>query len=203
MISALLLAAGQGRRMNYKAKALLRFQGQSFLERALQQLAAAALDELIVVTGAYRAEVEEECHRLQVQNFVPTVRMAFNPYFAEGLLGSIQEGLRQAHPETEAVLITLVDLPFLEAKDYQAVVNCWREGESRPIVRSFSGGIPAHPVLIPRAYFAEICQQPPSDKGCSFLFQKYPAQVLIHELSHSHGHIDIDSLEDYHAHIAP
>jgi molybdenum cofactor cytidylyltransferase len=203
MISALLLAAGQGRRMNYKAKALLRFQGQSFLQRALQQLSAAALDELIVVTGAYRAEIEEECHRLEIQNWVPTVRLTFNPHFSAGLLGSIQAGLRQTHPETEAALITLVDLPFLEANDYQAVVKSWREGESRHIVRSFSGGIPAHPVLIPRAYFAEICQQPPSDKGCSFLFQKYPAEVRIHELSQTHGHIDIDSLEDYHAHIAP
>ena len=59
MITALLLAAGEGRRMNHQAKALLAFADQTFIERSLQQLES-AVDEIIVVTGAYRVRISGE-----------------------------------------------------------------------------------------------------------------------------------------------
>lgn len=194
MITALLLAAGQGSRMQYQAKALLKLGTQTFVQHALQQLSVAGLDELILVTGAGREAVWNAAVRADVP-----LREAYNPDFASGLLGSIQTGIRAVSPSTSAVLITLVDLPFLTAGDYRAACELWQSGNPEHFLRSESEGKPGHPVMIPRVYFTEILEQPASDKGCSFLFQRYPERVQFHALTR--GRIDIDTIEDYHAHI--
>jgi len=194
MITALLLAAGQGSRMQYQAKALLALGQQTFVQHALQQLHDAGLDDLLLVTGSQREAVWNAASLAKVP-----VREAHNPEYPSGLLSSIQAGLKACPASTDAVLITLVDLPFLTADDYRKVRAAWQNGEANGLLRSQSQGKPAHPVVIPRAYFNEILEQPPSDKGCSFLFQKYQARVHCHEITG--GRIDIDTIEDYHAHI--
>jgi CTP:molybdopterin cytidylyltransferase MocA len=194
MITALLLAAGQGSRMNHQAKALLKLGETTFVEHALQQLHGAGLQELILVTGAQR----EAVWNAALQTELP-VKEAHNPDYARGLLSSIQCGLRAASPLAAAVLITLVDLPFLMADDYHQACHVWQMAGPDTLLRSESAGKPGHPVIIPRRYFMEILEQPVSDKGCSFLFQRHPELVRYHELER--GHIDIDTIEDYHAHF--
>ncbi len=173
------------------------------MRRALQQLALAGLDEVVVVTGAYHASVKPEVDSL-AHEFPPGwLQEVFNPDFEQGLLGSIQAGLRSCDRQTDAVLITLVDLPFLEAGDFAGILQCFRKGRAERLVRSVADGKPTHPVLIPRAYFPEILQKAPSERGCSFLFEAYADRVRTHEVTQDNGHIDIDTMEDYLAHISP
>lgn len=194
MISALLLAAGQGSRMGHKAKGLLRLGEKTFVQHALQQLHHAGLPDLVLVTGAQHEAVWASALAANIP-----VREAYNEDYATGLLSSIQSGLRALPAETSAVLITLVDLPLLTADDYRAACLAWQSGKPEDLLRSESAGKPGHPVIIPRAYFSEILEQPASDKGCSFLFQRYPHSVRYQALER--GRIDIDTIEDYHAHI--
>ena len=56
MISGILLAAGESRRMR-SPKALLSYQGQTFIERICTAFLAAGVDELIVVLGAHAEEL--------------------------------------------------------------------------------------------------------------------------------------------------
>ncbi len=187
--------------MNYQAKALLSLGHTTFVQHALQQLADAGMDEIILVTGAQRGAVWGAAVQQAADDSVqrPPLREAHNPNYQTGILSSIQTGLQAVHPQSEAVLITLVDLPFLKAEDYRAASDHWRCGDAYTLLRAWSEGQPAHPVIIPLAYFSQIMEQPPSDKGCSFLFKKYPERVRFHEVAR--GRIDIDTIEDYHAHI--
>ncbi len=194
MITALLLAAGQGSRMQYQAKALLSLGSGTFVQHALQQLHDAGLDELILVTGSQREAVWNAALRADVP-----LREAYNPDHSSGLLSSIQTGLRSVAPDSLGVLITLVDLPFLLAQDFQAACQAWQKLPPDAFLRAQSEGKPGHPVIIPRMYFNEILEQPAIDKGCSFLFQRYPERV--HPYAIARGRIDIDTIEDYHAHI--
>ncbi len=194
MISAMLLAAGQGSRMQYQAKALLTLGDRTFVQHAVQQLRSTGIDDLIVVTGSQRDTVWASAALTGIP-----LREAYNKDYASGILGSIQTGLRACHPSADAVLITLVDLPFLRTADFQSACEAWQRGDPTLCLRSQSEGKPGHPVIIPRAYFQEILEQPPGDKGCSFLFQRYPDRVRYHEIARAR--IDIDTIEDYHAHI--
>ena len=62
-------------------------------------------------------------------------------------------------------------------------------------------GGPAHPVWIPRKHFAEIMAAPDDERGCGFLFKKYADDVVWIEAKSPNGVRDIDTPEDYHAHV--
>lgn len=67
-IGAVLLAAGEGRRMGGVAKPLIRLQGVPLISRQLVALSGAGVDEVVVVTGHARTAVER-----QVQSFSVTL----------------------------------------------------------------------------------------------------------------------------------
>src|ERR1035437_541898 len=114
MISALLLCAGESRRMGMP-KALLNLDGESLLLRSLKRLTSANVDEVLCVTGGHHLLIEQE---LEKSKPLKPLRVLHNPRFSEGIMGSIQTGLRGLNRKSKAAIITLVDLPFVESEDY-------------------------------------------------------------------------------------
>lgn len=202
MISAIVLAAGQGQRCGHQAKALLNFAGESFLVRSLKQILGAEVDEIIVVTGSYRNLVAAALEAWQRESNASRVRECFNSDFSTGLLSSIQAGIKACDSHTDGCLISLVDLPLLATADYCELIDQWQRLARQAIVRASWQDKPGHPVLIPACYFAEILREPFSDKGCGFLLNRHPEAVFVHAMQHGSGCIDIDTMEDYRAHIA-
>src|SRR5512132_2131099 len=85
-IGAVLLAAGEGRRMGGVAKSLIRLQGVPLICRQLVALSGAGVDEVVVVTGHAQSAVEE-----QMRSFMVT--LAHNAAHADGQEGSVRTGL--------------------------------------------------------------------------------------------------------------
>jgi choline kinase len=80
MLRAILLAAGSGRRLGVShPKCLLRFGARSLLERHIDALARLGIEELAIVTGYERAQIEKELAQRSPQ---PT--LLFNPEYARG-----------------------------------------------------------------------------------------------------------------------
>ena len=109
MISAILLAAGESRRMG-SAKALLDYQGQTFIARICNAFLTSGVDELIVVLGA---RAEEIGHALPVH---PALRTVINSRYCQGQLSSLMVGIGAFSPESEAAVVNLVDHPMIEAR---------------------------------------------------------------------------------------
>ena len=84
-IGAVLLAAGEGRRMGGVAKPLIRLQGVPLICRQLVALSGAGVDEVVVVTGHARGAVEQ-----QVQPF--SVTLAHNDAHAQGQMSRVDYG---------------------------------------------------------------------------------------------------------------
>ncbi|MGZ3723661.1 MAG: nucleotidyltransferase family protein [Bdellovibrionales bacterium] len=190
MVSAVLLCAGESRRMG-SPKALLSFDGKTLLTRVLEQLQLAHLGEIICVTGSHSAEIENE-----IQHF--PVKIAHNPKFATGMLSSVQCGIQAAVKSSDGVIITLVDLPYLKAFDFALLA----EIGSHELARFRYRGQPAHPAYIPRKYFAEVLATPAQQDGCAFLFRKYVNEVCWIEADSPRGLLDVDTAEDFHAHLS-
>jgi len=109
---AVLYAAGVGNRLSAAAaglpKVLLRFDGNSLLERHLRLLVAAGVEEIVVATG-YRADaIEAEIGRSAVRNRVRTVH---NPDFSDGSVVT-QWALRDAIAAGGPVLLMDADVLY-------------------------------------------------------------------------------------------
>jgi len=112
---AILLAAGESRRMGYP-KPLLRLGSRTFIEI----LAAAMLQSvarLIVVVGAHADAVRDA---IPVD---PRIAIVENPDYLRGQLSSIKAALPHVGPEAAGALIHLADHPMVRAETFAAVID--------------------------------------------------------------------------------
>lgn len=205
MISAILLCAGESKRLG-APKALLtldaKTSSKTFVRNAIEQIFKSGVEELVIVTGAYQKEIELEIRKYFDSLIrLSKLKLVHNDNYKKGMMTSIQRGVKALSKESDAFFISLVDLPFVESKDYRLLAREFRAG-TKKLFRAKFAGQPTHPVLISTEFKNEILKSEPVDQGCAFLFKKYPDEILWCKSDSDRGCIDIDSMKAYRAHIA-
>ena len=175
-------------------KALLHdADGRPFVARIIRTFAAAAVSDILVVTGALHDSIVAA-----VAADRPPVapRFVHNPDPSRGQLSSLWAGLDAAdRSEVEAVLMTLVDVPMVSPSTVTAVVETWRRTRA-PIVRPAIGDGHGHPVLFDRAVFDEL-RRAPLDEGAKVVVHRHARQLVNVEVSDPGCLVDVDTREDY------
>lgn len=147
MITALILAAGQSRRMG-RPKMLLPWGETTVLEQVITTFMSAGIEDILVVTGGDRERVEALV--------ASTARTLFNPHYAQGeMLSSVQAGLAGLEPEVDAVLIGLGDQPQVRESSVQRVLGEYYASGATLVVPSFRMRR-GHPWLVARRHWEEI-----------------------------------------------
>lgn len=143
-IAAVILAAGEGRRMGAGPKALLELGGSTFLARCLESLTAPPVERALVVVGFEAERVRREARLPEAARFVESV------HWRDGMLSSVLAGLAAAEEEgADAVLLHPVDHPLVEAGTVARVVAALLAG-AVVAVPSFDGSR-GHPAGFARA----------------------------------------------------
>ncbi len=188
MISGIILAAGESRRMG-SPKALLPYEGHTFIERICRAFLSAGVDELIVVLGAW-----EEKLRPALPTY-PALRTVVNPHYTLGQLSSLTTGLGALSPESEAAVINLVDHPLILAETITSLIASFR-ADRLPIIIASHQGKRGHPVLFSSQVYAELLAAP-LDKGAKVVVRKDPERVREVRLDDPGILADIDTPEEY------
>jgi len=165
-VAAILLAAGEGRRMGV-TKALVRVGGVTFLERCLALLDRPAISLRIAVTG-FEAE--------RVERHVPAgVIVVRNPRPDTGMLSSLQVGLAEAERRgAAAVLVHLVDHPFASLASVDRVAAALIDGAT--IAVPSHDGRRGHPVGFARQAWPSLRAAPVS-RGARAALEDHPEWV--------------------------
>ena len=190
-IGAVLLAAGEGRRMGGVAKPLIRLQGVPLISRQLVALSGAGVDEVVVVTGYARTAVEE-----QVQSF--PVTLAHNEAHAEGQESSVRTGLAALNGIFDAVFIVPADQPLISAGDLTELIGAFKKRPAGHVVVPVVDGQRGNPILLDEVAHAQILASG-MNLGCRHLIERQPELVHVHETSNSRFITDLDTMEDIQA----
>ncbi len=145
-IAALVLAAGQSRRMGPANKLLAEVGGQAMLERAVAAARASQAASVLVVTGHERARIEAAVE-------APTVH---NPDYAEGLSTSLGVGIAALPEDVDGAVVLLGDMPFVSAAHIDRLIAAFNPLEGRTICVPTFNGKRGNPVLWGRELFAEM-----------------------------------------------
>lgn len=152
-IAAVILAAGGGRRLGGRPKALLAHGGELLVERAVRTARAGGCQHAVVVLGAEADEVRRQAD-------LADCTIAVNQNWATGMGSSLRAGLA-ATPETcRAAVILLVDQPFVTAEAVRAVI-----GSGADIAAATYDVRRGHPVLIAARYWPEVAACAVGDRG--------------------------------------
>ena len=138
MISAILLAAGQSKRMNGENKLAKEIQGIPLIKLSVKNILASSINELIIVLGHQKEIIEKLIDKNEKIKFV------FNKNFESGMASSIKTGLNNLSEKTEAFFICLGDMPMvshdiydqlIKSKDSkEIIVPTYKEQQGNPVL---------------------------------------------------------------------
>ncbi len=186
LIEAILLAAGESRRMGYP-KPLLQIGGQTFVEH-LSYAMLTAVPRLIVVVGAHSERVRPAIPR------DPRIVVVENPNYARGQLSSIKAGLARVSLDAAAAMIHLCDHPTVKAQTFAALPDQYVKSQ-KPVVIARFRGHRGHPVLFDRSIFAELMRAP-EDQGARVVVDADLSRVSYVEVDDPGVVLDLDTPED-------
>jgi len=187
--SAVVLAAGLSSRMKGSHKLLLPVDGQPAVRRTVSALAAAAPEEIVVVTGFKGRAVMEALDGLPVT-------FQCNPRYEQGQMTSVAAGVAALHAPCSVVLVCLADQVLLNAVDYRELVDAFAAMPRGSILIPMFNGQRGNPVAFSASYAAEVISGH-VNPGCRKLIAEHPDEVFIHEAAHDRFIVDMDTPEDY------
>jgi molybdenum cofactor cytidylyltransferase len=190
MISAILLAAGESKRMG-RPKLLLTWGDCTIIEKSVDTLLASKIDELIVVLG-YQAQAALK--RLRARR----LKAIINRQYRMGMSTSIRRGLGQVSSKSEAILIALADQPFIETDLINYLIDIYRGNPHRIVLPSYAGKR-GHPVIFNRSRYQEEMNNLTGDIGCKPILDRHPEDILEVEVESEGVLADIDSWDEYRA----
>jgi molybdenum cofactor cytidylyltransferase len=188
MIGAIILAAGQSRRMG-QPKMLLPWGEATIIEHVITTFRNAGIENILVVTGGAREQVEEAIRKHSVQAI-------YNPDSASGeMLSSLQHGLAALPDRVGATLIGLGDQPQVQEGTVRLICQAYQEHKSQIVVPSFQMRR-GHPWLVIRQLWNEILSMQPPQSPRDFL-NNHAREIYYVNVNTPSILADLDTPEDY------
>ncbi len=182
-LSAIVLAAGTSRRMGVENKLLATVNGKPMIVRAVETLPVGLFEQVIVVTGYQREEVEQALTGCDV-------RFVRNEDYQEGLATSLAAGLRAVKNQTKGVLVALGDMPLVSQNVVVDLVSAF-ELDGDICAPSFANKR-GNPILWGRQYFQAL-QSVRGDKGGRDLLEKHRSKLKLVDVDCNGVLMDFDT----------
>jgi len=182
-VSAILLAAGKSSRMG-KLKQLMPLGESTILEQTLDNLLGSKAAEVIVVLG-YKAE--EVMKRLSGK----PIKVVVNPLYRKGMSTSIAAGLKFVDSQSQAVMLTLGDQPYVDSPTINRLIDAF-SSDKKGIVIPTHQGQRGHPLIFARKYQAQLYDLS-GDIGGREIIKQHPEDVLEVPVDCEGIVIDIDT----------
>jgi len=192
MVSAVVLAAGESKRMGDK-KELLPVSGEPMVRSVVSKLLASRkVDEVIVVLGHRADEVGAQLAGVIDER----VELVGNRRYTEGMGTSLATAVRACSWGTEAIVVVLADAPFFRTEDVDTLIDAHAHGAviAVPVYQGRRG----HPLVIDSS-FREEMEGLTGDAGARHILEREKWSVVEVELDDDGFLVDIDEPDDYEA----
>ncbi len=184
-VAAIVLAAGQSRRMGSDNKLLALVDGRPMVVHAVEAMRASKADPVIVVTG-------HEAARIRASLDEASLRLVHNPDYADGLSTSLKVGLDALPDDVAGVLIGLGDMPRIRSAQIDRLIAAFNPFEGRAICVPTVHGKRGNPVLFATRFVAEM-RQIGGDVGARHLIGAHADEVFEIEMDDDAPLLDIDT----------
>ena len=109
MISAILLAAGQSKRIPEENKLIKKYKNKVLINHILSELIKSKVDKIFIVLGFEYLKIK----KLVLKN--KKIFILINKNYKKGISSSIKKGLKKINKNNEGFLIVQSDMPFIKS----------------------------------------------------------------------------------------
>jgi molybdenum cofactor cytidylyltransferase len=185
-IAALILAAGQGRRMGGPNKLLATIGGRPLVRIVAEEALKSRAGSVTVVTGHRADAVEAALKGL-------AVRFVHNPDYAEGLSASLKAGIGALPEGTDGAVVLLADMPRVTAAMIDRLIAAFDPAAGALIAVPTFDGKRGNPVVWSARFFGDLAHVQ-GDTGGRHLIGANPDAVVEIELGPAVA-LDVDTPE--------
>ena len=197
MISAILLAAGQSKRMNGENKLIKEIDGVGIIKYAAKNILGSSINEIVIVLG------HEEKIIKDIINEHKKIKFVYNKNYKNGISTSIKIGLENVSKKMDAFFICLGDMPDVNQNIYNKIIKT-RNAYNKKLTPSHKKeifiptyeGKNGNPILFSK-YMKEKIMKIKGDEGAKELIEVNKNKCLHIPFKNRGITLDFDTLEDF------
>ena len=187
MISAILLAAGQSKRMCGENKLVKKIKDISVIKHSVRNIMSSSIDELIIVLGHQKEIIEKIIDKNKRIKFV------FNKDFESGMASSIKTGLNYLSEKTESFFICLGDMPMVNKDIFNLLI---KSKNNKEIIVATYKGQQGNPVLFDKSMKEKIMKIA-GDVGAKTILELNKDKILNIEVNDQSITKNLNTLDDF------
>ena len=197
MISSILLAAGQSKRMNGENKLIKEINGVPLINHAIENILGSAVDEIVIIVG-FEKEIIENIIKKNKK-----IKIIYNKDFKTGISSSIKIGLNNISNKSEDFFISLGDMPNVNQNIYNKLIKAKYkynkklkvEYKKEIIIPTYEGK-EGNPILFSK-FMKEKVMDIEGDFGAKKIIELNKKKVLNVPFKNSGIILDFDRREDF------
>lgn len=190
MVTAIVLAAGSSQRMGNVNKLLLPYKSKTIIETTLENIIAAKMNKVIVVTGYEAEKIKTAIQHLPVD-------IIHNDDFSKGMTTSIQRGIE--HAKEGGFMICLADMFMISAEEYVLLKKIFEKNfhsNAKYIYLPRYKNEKGNPVIF-SPYYKDVILEHKEMEGCKAIVQSNKENIFWIDMPTDHVLQDMDYYEDY------
>jgi len=184
-IAAIILAAGQSRRMGTKNKLLSEIDDKPMVTHVAEIVTRSQAAPVVAVLGHEADKV-----RCALSGF--GLSFVENSNFADGLSTSLIAGLDALPKDVDGAIICLADMPRVNTRVIDRLIAAFDPLEGRAICVPTSDGKHGNPILLARRFFGEM-REITGDQGARHLINGYHELTCEVEMTEDGVLVDVDT----------
>ena len=180
MIKAILLAAGQSKRVKSENKLIKLYKKVPLINHSLKVLQKSKVNKIVIVLGHQNQEVKKIIKKNKKNIFI------FNKDYKKGMASSIKVGLKKISRNDKGFIIVQSDMPFIRVTDINKIYNLIKLKKFLVCVLKFKNKI-GNPI----GFDISLMKKFKNIKG------KFGAKFMVKRLKHSKKFIKTNSVKSF------
>ena len=189
MISAIILAAGEGKRIG-STKALLNWGNENLINYQINSLSHESITEKIVVIGSESEKVKKSILRNEI-------KIAENNNYLSGKTSSIKKGISYIGKDQNDILLMAVDQPRTEDLINKVVDFHITNPLDKKISMPYKEGHGGHPIIFSNLFLDDLSKIKEESFGIREIIKNNSESIIRFKTTDFSSNIDINTSEDY------
>jgi len=189
MISAIILAAGEGKRIG-TTKALLNWGNENLINYQINSLSHKSITEKIVVVGSESEKVKKAILRNEI-------KIAENNDYLSGKTSSIKKGISYIGNDQNDILLIAVDQPRTEDLINKVVNFHIANPLDKKISMPYKEGHGGHPIIFSNFFLDDLSKIKEESFGIREIIKNNSESIIRYKTTDVSSNIDINTSEDY------
>ena len=189
MIKAILLAAGQSKRIKSENKLTKLYKKKPLLNHSLKALHKSKVNKVIIVLGHQKNEVKKIIEKNK-KNI-----LSFNKNFRKGMASSIKVGLKKVSKNDKGFIVVQSDMPFIKSSDINKIYNSIKSKKFLVHVLKFKNKV-GNPIGFDRSIVKKL-KKIKGDFGAKFMVKRLKKETKFIRVNNLKSFKDFDKASDF------